>query len=260
VARSPTRVRREGRSRHRGTIGPCAGSLIGVEDLDRRLLAFLGAHPFVLASQIERFLGIDHATVDRRLVAMEARRLARSERLQMSGVAFVRVTGAGLRAIGSRLPAPGFDLAGYRHDVGIVWLWVAAWEGVFGEPERVLSRREMQALDRAAGQAGDPDGRFSVPLVGPTTAGPLYPDVMMVFSSARVAVHLVAWPQRRLDLDGLFAGHHKRPEVADVVLCFVDDDAVGRKLRTAAEREGVAEKVRVQRVVGEGTALPRAGS
>jgi hypothetical protein len=137
-------------------------------------------------------------------------------------------------------------------------LWVAAWQGVFGEPERVLSVREMQALDRATGEVGDGDGRFAVPVsAGAAADGRPYPDVMLVFGSERVAVHLVTWPHRRLDLDALLAGHRMRPDVADVVLVFVDDISVGREVRAAAERQSVSEKVRVQRVAGEGTALPR---
>jgi hypothetical protein len=85
-----------------------------------------------------------------------------------------------------------------------------------------------------------------------------YPDLMLVYGGGRVAVQLVTWPHRSVDLDALFAAYGWRPEVADLVLVMVDGDRVGGEVRRAAERAGVGAKVRVQRVVGEGTALPRA--
>jgi hypothetical protein len=224
-----------------------------VQELDRRILAFAGAHRFVLAEQIERFAEAESGLVAGRLTRLQDEERVRIERLGRPQLGLVRVTASGLRSIASRLPAPGFALGDYRHALGVVWLWVAAWKGAFGEAERVLSAREMQALDGAARELGEDDGRFSVPVAG---AG-LYPDVMASYGWGRGAIHLVTWPHRRVDLDALFAGYRRRPEVAEVVLMLVDDLDVGRVVSAAADRQGVADKVRVQSVVGQGTALPR---
>jgi hypothetical protein len=229
-----------------------------VEEVDRRILAFVGAHRFVVDAQLERQVGLEEIELAERITALAARGFVRRERLFPGGGGFVRITGAGLGAIGSRMPAPGFDLAGYRHEVVVVWFWMAALRGVLGEAERVLSRREMQMLDRAAREAGRGDGRFAVPAPAASAgvgSGLLYPDVMLVFAHRRVAVHLVTWPHRGLDVDGLFAGHAARPEVADTVLALVDDIGVGRRIEAAAGRAGMQERLRVQRVFGEGTAL-----
>jgi len=180
-------------SRHRcsdlraGTRNACARSLHGgvsvkgsVDDIDRRILAFIGAHWFVLAAHVQAFLGVEEEENADRLRGLEAGGLVRSERLLRGRASSVRITGAGLEAIGSLLPAPGFDLGGYRHEVAVVWLWVAAWRGAFGEAERVLSRREMQGVDRAARDAGGEASGFAVSLPargGSGSPGLCYPDV-----------------------------------------------------------------------------------
>jgi hypothetical protein len=51
------------------------------------------------------------------------------------------------------MPVPAFGLGGYRHDVGVVWLSLAARDGSFGNLKRFLSAREMAALDQSGGSA-----------------------------------------------------------------------------------------------------------
>lgn len=228
-----------------------------MEDLDRRILAFAGAHRFVLDEQVQELTRLGPGGVKERIDRLEAQRLLRRERLGPREPSFVRITGAGLRAIGSRLPAPGCELREYRHVIGVGWLWALAWQGGFGDPDRVLSEREMRALDRVAQARGEADGRFAVPADGGTAGGGwLYPDLMLVFGSGQAAVQLVSWPHRRLDLDALFAGHRARPEVAKLVLVLADDDEVAKAVRAAAERQEVSDRVSVQRVSGQGTGLP----
>lgn len=229
-----------------------------MEELDRRILAFMGAHRFVLVPQIAGYLEIDEVVVGEQLKMLEGRRMARSERVGAGLEVLWRVTAGGLRLIASRMTPPDFDLARYRHEVGVVWLWVAAWQSVFGEPERVLSKREMRSLDQTSVEGGGSDGRFSVPVKCRSTveSGALYPDVMLVFSGSRVAVHLFAWPYSSVDLNTLFSGHARRPEAADMVLVFVDDKRVGKRVAEAAERHGVRDRVRCHLIAGQGTALP----
>jgi hypothetical protein len=231
-----------------------------VDDLDRRLLAFVGAHRFVTVSQAEQFLGLERRAVDERLAELVAQRMARAEYVRQEQPGLFRVTSRGLTALGSRLSAPGFDLADYRHEVGVVWLWLAGWDGALGEAERVLSAREMRSLDGAAREAGREDRPFAVPAGRDSRRGGVgdvqYPDVMLVFGWGRVAAYLVTWPYRQVDLEELFAGHRACPEVADVIGVFVDDDEVGRQVSAVAERHGVSDRLRVRRVVGEGTARP----
>jgi hypothetical protein len=231
-----------------------------VEDVDRQILAFAAAHRFVLDTQIGKLLGAERGVIAERVVGLKQERWLREERVQARRPGLIRITGAGLRAIGSRMPAPGFDLTGYRHEVGVVSMWVAAWQGALGEAERVLSRREMEALDVAGRAAGEGDRMFALRIGAGArgrTAAAAYPDLMLVYGWGRVAVQLVTWPHRFVNLDDLFAAHQSRPEVADLLLVFVDDRRVGGEVERAAERQGVAEKLRVQRVVARDAGLPQ---
>lgn len=232
-----------------------------MEELDRRILAFAGAHRFVLATHVGQFLDLEPDSVAARLAALEQQRLVRTERLQADRESLIRITGAGLRAIGSRMPVPCFAVAGYRHEVGTVWLWIAAWQGALGEPERVLSRREMEALDRAARESGVGDAGFG--LQSPAGAAGdrlLYADLMLVYAQTRIAVHLVTWPYLEPDLNRVFAAHARRPPPADIVGVFVDDKGVAKAVRATAERHGIGDRLRVGAVTGEGTRRLRAAA
>lgn len=229
--------------------------MTGVDHVDRQILAFIGAHRFVLEEQIEVFVTLDPGAVEERLSGLEDQRLVRRERLDARQMAFVRITSSGLQSIGSRLPAPGLDVVDYRHAVLTVWLWVLGWREKFGRAQRVLSVREMQSLDRAAQMRGESVSGFELSVSG----GRVYPDVAMAFAWGKGSLHLVTWPHQRIDLDALFIGYRERPDVADAVMMLVDDPAVGHKVKAAADRQGLSEKVRIQWADGRGTARPRVG-
>jgi hypothetical protein len=115
-----------------------------VDELDRRILAFMGAHRFVLTPQIAAFLDVEEPAIPQRLAKLQAQLLARGERLGAGLEMSWRATAEGLAGIGSRMPAPSFDLAGYRHVIGVAWLWVIAWKGGIGPADRVFGEREMR--------------------------------------------------------------------------------------------------------------------
>jgi hypothetical protein len=220
-----------------------------VDDVDRRILAFIGAHRFVLALYVQAFLELEPRVAADRLRGLEAERLVRSERLLAGRAGSIRITDLGLAAIGSRLPVPGFVLGGYRHEVGVVWVWVAAWRGMFGEAERVLSRREMEGLDRAVREAGEGAvaSGFAVPVgrgATPGSAGWCYPDVALETSGGRVAIHLQLRVPGSAMLEGLLAGYRSH----DRVLFLTDERRVAEAVQGAAARFGVRDRVRVQRV------------
>jgi hypothetical protein len=83
-------------------------------------------------------------------------RLAPRLRNQLAGY---QITRSGLSQIGSDLPVPRVDLRRYWHDVGVVWLWLTARNGVFGEIERVFSERKMRAADKV-----DADAKYAFDL------------------------------------------------------------------------------------------------
>jgi hypothetical protein len=57
-----------------------------------------------------------------------------------------RITGPGLAAIGSNLPAPRVDRRCYGHDIGVAWLWLAASHGTFGPVQRVVYEHSQVPL------------------------------------------------------------------------------------------------------------------
>jgi hypothetical protein len=147
-----------------------------MDDLDRRLIAMVSAHSFVTAIQVGQYMALEPAEVALRVDRLCAARLLRRERLIASADPVLRVTPAGLVAIGSRLEAPGFAPVDVRHGLAAVAMWMAGWSGALGEPGRVLSRREMEGLDRAAaGSAGVATG-FQVQITGVDR----YPDLALL--------------------------------------------------------------------------------
>src|SRR5579875_3128098 len=132
-----------------------------------------------LVSQVGALLACSHHTAERRLHGLASDGLASGglvnrQRIFAGHPAACWITRAGLGAIGSSLPAPGPDLKGYRHDVGLAWLWLAARHGAFGELTGQVSERTMRSADRrrerAGPGAGDPravlnctgEGRYGV--------------------------------------------------------------------------------------------------
>src|ERR1022692_1514675 len=115
-----------------------------VGERDEAILACVAKHPFVLTGHVRQLLGVSQSLAYDHLVGLAATGLVRRDRmLGGEGDAF-RITPAGLSVLGSALPAPGFDSC-YRHDIGVVWLWLAASSGSFGPAELVFSEREMPA-------------------------------------------------------------------------------------------------------------------
>jgi DNA-binding MarR family transcriptional regulator len=226
-----------------------------VDEADRRVLAFIAAHRFVLPAQVAKLLGTEPAAVWELLAGLEAGGLVRSERLMAGRAASVRITGAGLGAIGSRLPVPGFRLDGYRHAVGVVWLWLEARSGAFGEIERGLSVREMVGLDAAATAAGSGVGSGFARRVagGPEGQRPAvqYPDLGVVAGGRRASVYLELRRRGQRAFELLFADHAADPELAGV-LVLAEDPRVRADVVAAAAAVGISKFVQVEDVDGVG--------
>ena len=120
---------------------------VQITDADRALLAFAAEHRFVLAAQVAVLLHVTTAAAEARLRRLgEGGHLRRHKEIHR-GPTWHQITRAGLRTIGSDLPAPrGFDLATHRHDAGLGWLVLAARAGRFGP----LARRDLRAADALA--------------------------------------------------------------------------------------------------------------
>jgi hypothetical protein len=214
-----------------------------MDHLDRRLLAMVGAHEGVTAGQVRLHLKLDLSESDRRVGRLCDESLVRREELAFSNESLIRVTRTGLAAIGSQLPAPGFAPSDVRHQAAVVWLWVAAWDGALGEPSRVLSRRELEGLDRAAEErAGAPTG-FLIRVGGVA----MYPDLAVVSAHGhRVAIYVLTWPHRSVDVEQLLAGYETSDELPDAVLFLVDTKPAQERVREVVERSALADRVHVR--------------
>lgn len=215
-----------------------------MDDLRGALVAFVAEHEFVVASQIGKRLAAPAEVVAEEADAAVGDRLLRAERLADGATATYRVTRAGLDQIGCELPVPVTGQEQVRHELGVVWLWIAAAEGAFGPAREVLSRRRMAWLDRS--DAVESDGQFGIrsPAAGRDEAV-LYPDVMVVLEHGRVSIHLESSLRAQDELELLLRGHADAPAA---MLFMVEDSVVGESVLRVAAELGLADTVQVQRV------------
>jgi hypothetical protein len=224
------------------------------------LLAFAAEHRVVLAAQVASLLGVSAPTAAVRLRELARGGYLRRER-PLAGPGCYLIERRGLAAIGSDLPRPrDVDLATYRHDVGLGWLWLAARRGAFGNAEAIVSEREMRSHD---GRLASPDPRtrdgrplpsedpLGVRLPGPGPRGGErrhYPDLLLDLRSAhRVAVELELTPKSTRRLREILGGYAIDPRV-DAVLYLVERVSIGRAVERAAGSLGIGPMVHVQTV------------
>ncbi|MGZ4174378.1 MAG: hypothetical protein ACXVQR_07860 [Solirubrobacteraceae bacterium] len=227
-----------------------------ITERDRALLGFVAEHRLVLASHVRALLGTSLAAAYSRLA-----QLARAGFVSRATVfdrepGCYQLTRSGLAAIDSRLPPPRLDLRGYRHDVGVAWLWLAAQSGAFGEPAALVSERRMRSEDGARHSEGTLDDRPHGVRLGGVGAGGRprlhYPDLVLVDPSGhRIAIELELSAKGRARREGLLAGYAADPRI-DAVLYLCADDSVARGIRSSAARVGVSPLIHVQRVSWRG--------
>ena len=113
------------------------------------MLEFAAEHRLILAAHAAALDDVSDAAAARRLSEL-TRRISPLQR-ELRGPGCYLIDRSGLKAIGSDLPRPrDLDLACYRHDVGLGWLWLAAHAGTFGPLDELLSEREMRSHDGLA--------------------------------------------------------------------------------------------------------------
>jgi hypothetical protein len=225
------------------------GRAVQITDTDRALLRFAAEHRFVIAAQVAALLGVSEGTAEARLRRLGAGGHLRRNKELYRGPTWHQITRAGLRAVGSDLPAPrGFDLATHRHDAGLGWLMLTARAGRFGPLERIISERRMRSHD---GRAEDPTQRYGVRLggVGPGGRDRLhYPDLVLITQTGhRVAFELELSTKEVARREGILAGYAADRRI-DAVVYLVERASVGRAIERSAARMGVSHLVRVQRV------------
>jgi DNA-binding MarR family transcriptional regulator len=226
---------------------------------DRTLLEFLAEHRIVRANHIRRLLGVSLPAAQRRLRRLGAAGYLERGRLYSDQPSHYLITRRGLRAVDSLLPPPRLDQMGYRHDVGLAWLWLAARTGAFGSLAAMHSERQMRSHDGRSAAGGE---RFGVRVVGEGINGGErlhYPDLLLETAAGhRVAVELELSAKAPARLERII-GRYVSDRRFDAVLYLVDDNRRAQQIRAAAAKLGAAKFVHVQSVVwSERAGPPRA--
>jgi hypothetical protein len=142
----------------------------------------------------------------------------------------------------------------HRHQYAVGFLALAAQNDVWGEAERVLTQRQMRALDKTTVSS---DRVFSTPgdHRHPPFGVPLdadqpdslrhYPDVMLFIPQGRVAIELQDLPPELARLKATIAAYGADPQIA-VALYLVTDKTVGETIDAAAANLGLSAPTHVQ--------------
>ncbi len=151
------------------------------------------------------------------------------------------------------------DLRGYRHDVGVGWLWLAACAGAFGDAIKLAADRRMRTEDSAALSAGAPP-RHGVGLGMLGSQGrPMhhYPDLRLTLRSGhQIAVELELTAKSSHRMARIMTAYASETSI-DAVLYVVPSRAIAQLVNDAARRAGIADIVRVGRLAAGG--VPDAG-
>ena len=228
--------------------GPRGG--VRLTDRDRELLGFAAEHRLVLERQVARLVGSSVDAAAARLRDLDAAGYLVRRQLFSTESAYCQIRSKGLAAIASDLRAPRLKLADYRHDVGVAWLWLAAYRGTFGAGVEVLGERRLRSHDAALRGLDEP---YAVYLGGVDRRGDArlhYPDLLLIDPHGRrLALELelsFKEPSRR---ERILSGYAADPRV-DGVLYLVEDDtrgrAIGRAITATARRTYLLDRLHLQ--------------
>jgi hypothetical protein len=213
------------------------------------ILQFAAEHRVVVLEQVACRLGVSPEVAAPHLETLLHGGLMRDARPFADAPPGKQITRAGLRAISSHLPTPRPSApGGYRHDVGLGWLWLAADAGTLGPMRSVISERHMRSSD---GRNEDRAQRFGVRLggVGPGGRERLhYPDLLLETPSGhRVALELELTPKPRLRRETILGGY-AADHTIDAVVYMVDRQSVAQAITRSARQMGISHLVHVQQI------------
>jgi hypothetical protein len=220
-----------------------------MDDRDREVLEFLGAHRLALADHLTVVLR-NRDLARQRLGHLLAAELVRRKRVMRSEPDCLQITRAGLSSIGSQLPPPEFDPR-YRHDVAVAWMWLAARGGAWGPTERIMTEREMRSSDERRSQESQHAGvdydssqhhaQSPLPLgirVPDDDESRLhYPDLLLIRGRRRVAIELqlaAPSPQR---LERVLSGYSADQRLSAILFAVVDPNIANAVRSTAVRLE-----------------------
>jgi len=215
---------------------------------DRELLGMLAEHRVMVTPQIAAGLGVADATAAERLRDLRELQLLGYEPIFRDQPSAAWITRRGLDAIESRLPAPSVDLKGYRHDIGVGWMWLAAQRGSFGPVSAIVSEREMHSHDLRSDRTAE---RYGSALGGLDSRGQMtrhYPDLLVTTTAGhRVALELELTAKSARRLDTIMRGYAGDGRI-DGVLYLVPTPSLERLVTAAVVRAGMTDLVRVERL------------
>jgi hypothetical protein len=227
-------------------MGARAGSQI--TERDRAVLGLLAEHRVMVVPQVAVGLDVSDRTAAARLRDLRDQRLIGHEAIFRDQPAAAWITRRGLDAIESRLPAPSVDLKGYRHDIGVGWLWLHAQRGAFGAVAALTSEREMRSHDLRADRTAAP---FGVALGGVDSFGRMtrhYPDLLLAKADgSRVAFELELTAKSGRRLDTIMRGYAGDGRV-DAAIYLVPNASLARVVADAIARAGIPDLVKVRRI------------
>jgi hypothetical protein len=225
-----------------------ARSGIQITERDREVLGLLAEHRVMVLPQVAAGLGVTDGTAATRLRALRDLRMVGYKAIFHDDPATAWITRRGLDAIESRLPPPSIDLKGYRHDVGVGWMWLAAQRGAFGGVSALVSEREMRSHDLRSDRTAEP---FGVALGGFDSHGRMtrhYPDLLLLTTDgARVALELELTAKSARRLDTIMRGYAGDGRI-DSALYVVPTISLERLTTAAVTRAGIQDLVRVERL------------
>jgi hypothetical protein len=210
---------------------------------DIRVLEFLAEHRVATTWHVQSLLECGRTGAERRLRHLAESGLVNLQRIFEGQPAACWITRRGLGGVGSDLPAPRLDLKGYRHDLGVAWLWLAARGGAFGQLSRVVSERAMRSADRRDPAPGRAYG------IGAGPGARLhYPDLLLETAGGRLmALELELTSKGARRLDRIMLGYATDPRL-DAILYLCPRGPLGRRVQDAARRSGLSDLVHVQQL------------
>jgi hypothetical protein len=225
-----------------------------VSEADLSVLGPLAEHRILIVPQIALILGVTVEAAARRMRRLRTAGLVSYGPVFTGGPGIASITRTGLKVIGRSQPEPSFEPGGYRHDVGVGWLWLAARAGAFGRLDGILTEQAMMAADRAAIRDKSLSGGHVAHGIGlgvfTQHGNPKrhYPDLLLrTHTGHRVAIELELTRKSRHRMTRIMSAYASDARI-DRVVYLVPDAALARTVSEAARRAGASQIVQVRRL------------
>lgn len=210
-------------------------------DVEAGVLRFASVHRFVLLFQVGRLVG-DAAAGEAVVEGLVAAGLLGRWRLAPRDSGCLMITAGGLAKIDSKLPLPGLDFGGFRHDAAVPGLWVSVVQGRLGVVRRLWTRRELEASGSSKG------GERSLGVRAAGERGVHFADLVLEVEGGLVALYLLLGAPDPARLRSRFTAYGADPRWLRVVH-LIEDRVVREPVAAAAASVGLSGLVRCEPAV-----------